>query len=114
PLGIPTIADRIGQTVVKERLERIVEGIFHPDSYGYRPGKSAHEALASARVRCWKWDWVIDLDIKGFFDNIPHGLLMKAVRKHCTDGWMLLYIERWLKAPLHKADGTIEGRDKGV
>ena len=65
-------------------------------------------------MRCWKWDWVIDLDIKGFFDNIPHGLLMKAVRKHCTDGWMLLYIERWLKAPLHKTDGTIEGRDKGV
>lgn len=114
PLGIPTIADRIGQTVVKERLERVVDGIFHEDSYGYRPGKSAHGALASARVRCWKWDWVIDLDIKGFFDNIPHGLLMKAVRKHCTERWMLLYIERWLKAPLQRPDGSIEARDKGV
>lgn len=114
PLGIPTVSDRIGQTVVKEFLEKELDVLFHADSYGYRPGKSAHDALASARVRCWKWDWVIDLDIKGFFDNIPHDLLMKAVRKHCKQGWMLLYIERWLKAPLQRSDGRTEAREKGV
>lgn len=114
PLGIPTVADRIGQTVVKELLEPVLEPLFHEDSYGYRPGKSAVDAVAKARVRCWKQAWVIDLDIKGFFDNIPHDLLMKAVRKHCDCKWMLLYIERWLVAPLQLEDGTIRARTKGV
>jgi len=114
PLGIPTIADRIGQTVVRGLLEPSLELIFHKDSYGYRPGKSAVEALSRARERCWKLNWVLDIDIRGYFDNIPHDLLMKAVRKHCQVRWMLLYIERWLKAPLQKADGTIVERTKGV
>jgi len=114
PLGIPTIADRIGQTVVKELLEPELEPLFHEDSYGYRKGKSAVNAIAKARVRCWKQAWVIDLDIKGFFDNIPHDLLMKAVRKHCECKWMLLYIERWLVAPLQLEEGTIIARTKGV
>lgn len=114
PLGIPTVADRIGQTVVKELLEPVLDALFHEDSYGYRPGKSAVAAVAKARERCWKQAWVIDLDIKGFFDNIPHDLLMKAVRKHCDCKWMLLYIERWLVAPLQLEDGTILARTKGV
>jgi RNA-directed DNA polymerase len=114
PLGIPTIADRIGQTVVKELLEPVLEPLFHEDSYGYRLGKSAVGAVAKAKERCWKHSWVIDLDIKGFFDNIPHDLLMKAVRKHCDCKWMLLYIERWLVAPLQLADGTVVARTKGV
>jgi RNA-directed DNA polymerase len=94
PLGIPTIADRVGQTVVKARLEQELEPLFHEDSYGYRPGKSAIQAVAKARQRCWAYDWVIDLDIKGFSSNIPHDLLMKAVRRHCDCQWMLLYIQR--------------------
>lgn len=88
--------------------------MFHEDSYGYRPGKSAHQALAKARTRCWKYAWVIDLDIRSFFDNLPHDLLMKAVKKHTGCKWMLLYIERWLVAPLQKSDGTIHPRTKGV
>jgi RNA-directed DNA polymerase len=114
PLGIPTISDRIGQTVVKAHLGQLLEPMFHEDSYGYRPGKSALDAVAKARERCWRYDWVIDLDIKGFFDNIPHDLLMRAVRKHCKEKWMLLYIERWLVAPLQKEDGEIVARTKGV
>lgn len=114
PLGIPTIADRIGQTVVKDLLEPVLEPLFHEDSYGYRIGKSAIDAIAKTRERCWKQSWVIDLDIKGFFDNIPHDLLMKAVRRHCDSKWMLLYIERWLVAPLQLTDGTIVARTKGV
>ena len=100
PLGIPTIADRIIQTVVKELMGQELEPLFDENSYGYRPGKSAIEAVGKAREMCWKYDWVIDFDIKGFFDNIPHELLMKAVRKHCKTRWILLYIERWLVAPL--------------
>jgi RNA-directed DNA polymerase len=99
PLGIPTVADRIAQTVVKRYLEPILEEYFHLDSYGYRPGKSAIEAIGVARQRCWRYDWVLDLDIKGFFDNIDHDLLMRAVRKHTDCKWVLLYIERRLKAP---------------
>ena len=114
PLGIATIADRIGQTVVRGLLEPALEPLFHENSYGYRPNKSATEAVAKARERCWKQSWVVDLDIKGFFDNIPHDLLMKAVRKHCQIKWMLLYIERWLVAPLQLEDGTIVQRTKGV
>jgi RNA-directed DNA polymerase len=114
PLGIPTVADRIGQTVVRGLLEPSLELIFHKDSYGYRPGRSAIQALSVARERCWKLNWVVDVDIKGYFDNIPHDLLMKAVRRHCQVKWMLLYIERWLKAPLQKSDGTLVERTKGV
>jgi group II intron reverse transcriptase/maturase len=112
PLGIPT--DRIAQTVVKRYLEPILEEHFHPDSYGYRPGKSAKDAVGVARQRCWRYDWVIDLDIKGFFDNIDHDLLMRAVRKHTDCKWVLLCIERWLKAPAQLADGSLINRDKGT
>jgi RNA-directed DNA polymerase len=114
PLGIPTVADRIAQTVVAGLLEKEVEPVFHEDSYGYRPGKSAIQAIAKARTRCWKYNWVVDLDIKGFFNNIPHDLLMKAVEKHTDCKWMLLYIRRWLVAPLQMKDGTITERTQGV
>jgi RNA-directed DNA polymerase len=113
-LGIPTVSDRIAQMVGKIYLEPLLEPYFHTDSYGYRPGKSAVEAVGVARQRCWRHGWVIDLDIKGFFDNIDHDLLMKAVRKHTDCKWMLLYIERWLKAPAQLADGTVVPRDKGT
>jgi RNA-directed DNA polymerase len=114
PLGIPTVSDRIAQAVVKGKLEQTVEGCFDPDSYGYRPGKSAMEAVGVARRRCWKYDWVLDIDIKGFFDNINHELLMRAVRKHTDNKWIWLYIERWLKAPVLQEDGTLLIRDKGT
>jgi len=114
PLGIPTVADRIAQTVVKRYLEPILEEYFHPDSYGYRPGKSAIEAVGAARQRCWRYDWVLDLDIKGFFDSIDHRLLMRAVRKHTDCRWVLLYIERWLKAPVQLEDGSLIHREKGT
>ena len=113
-LGIPTVSDRIAQMVVKSRLELVVDPLFHPDSYGYRPGKSALEAVGQTRQRCWKLDWVIDLDIKGFFDNIDHDLLMRAVKKHAKDKWMVLYIERWLKAPAQAEDGHVTERGKGT
>ena len=105
PLGIPTVSDRIAQMVVKRHLEPLVEPMFHPDSYGYRPGKSALDAVDKARQRCWRRDWVLDLDIKAFFDSIETDLLMRAVRKHTDCPWALLYIERWLKAPLQMPDG---------
>jgi RNA-directed DNA polymerase len=114
PLGIPTVADRIAQTVVKRYLEPILEEHFHPDSYGYRPKKSAIEAIGVARQRCWRYDWVLDLDIKGFFDSIDHELLLRAVRKHTDCKWVLLYIERWLKAPVQLEDGSLIHRDKGT
>jgi RNA-directed DNA polymerase len=113
-LGIPTVSDRIAQMVVKSRLEPAVDPLFHPDSYGYRPGKSALDAVGQARQRCWRNDWVIDLDIKGFFDNIDHELLMRAVRKHAKDKWVVLYIERWLKAPVQEEDGLLVPREKGT
>ena len=113
-LGIPTVSDRIAQMVVKLRLEPAVEPLFHPDSYGYRPGKSALDAVGQARQRCWDYDWVIDLDIKGFFDNIDHDLLMRAVKKHARDQWVVLYIERWLKAPAQEEDGRLVERGKGT
>lgn len=112
-LGVPTIGDRVAQTVVKMYLEPLVEPLFHPDSYGYRPKKSAHDAVAMARGRCWRNDWVIDLDIKGFFDNLDHGLVMHAVRKHTDSKWILLYIERWLKAPVQGEDGILHPRTVG-
>lgn len=113
-LGIPTVADRIAQMVVTKCIEPIVEPHFHPDSYGYRPGKSALGAVAVARQRCWERDWVIDLDIKGFFDNLDHQLMMRAVKKYTDYPWVLLYVERWLKAPIQREDGTVENRDKGT
>lgn len=112
-LGIPTVSDRIAQTVVKMQLEPLVEPKFHVDSYGYRPGKSAHQALATARKRCWKYNWVIDIDVRAFFDNIDHELMMKAVRHHTDEKWVILYIERWLKAPLQTAQG-LQAREKGT
>lgn len=114
PLGIPTITDRIAQMVVTLTLEPKLDRLFHKDSYGYRPNKSAKEAIGTARKRCWKYDWVLDLDIKGFFDNIPHDLLLKAVRKHTDCKWILLYIERWLKTPVKKSNGMLMKRTKGT
>ena len=113
-LGVPTVSDRIAQTVVKIYLEPEVEPIFHPDSYGYRPGRSALDALGRTRERCWKFDWVIDLDIRAFFDSIDHDLMLAAVAKHTKLRWVLLYVERWLKAPLEKENGTISHRDRGT
>ena len=113
-LGIPTVSDRIAQMVVKRRLEPVVEPLFHADSYGYRPGKSAWDAVGRARRRCWEYDWVCDLDIKGFFDTIDHDLMMKAVRKHARESWVCLYIERWLKAPAQDETGHVTPRDRGT
>jgi RNA-directed DNA polymerase len=113
-LGIPTVADRIAQQVVKARLEPELEPLFHTDSYGYRLGKSALDAVGQARQRCWRYDWVVDLDIKGFFDNLDQNLLMRAVKKHAKDQWIVLYIERWLKAPVQEEDGRLVPRGKGT
>ncbi len=113
-LGIPTVSDRIAQSVVKDYLEPIIEPKFHADSYGYRPGKSALDAVGVARERCWRQAWCIDLDIKGFFDNVDHILMMKAVRFHTDEKWIHLYVERWLKAPLQKEDGTLIERNLGT
>ena len=113
-LGVPTVADRIAQTVVKKVLEPILEPVFDENSYGYRPRKSAHDAIAITRKRCWQYDWVVEFDIKGLFDNIDHNLLMKALRRHCDCPWILLYVQRWLKAPLKCSDGSIIMRDKGT
>jgi RNA-directed DNA polymerase len=114
PLGIPTITDRIGQAVVAGKLGKVVDDLFHDDSYGYRPKKSVLQAVAQTRERCWEYNWLLDVDIKGFFDNIPHDLLMLAVEKHAEEEWMILYIKRWLVAPLQLEDGTIVQRTKGV
>jgi len=114
PLGIPTIQDRVAQEVVRARLEPVVEGFFHPDSYGFRPKKSGLEAIETCRQRCWKYDWVLDVDIQKFFDTVDHELMMKAVRKHCEERWILLYIERWLKAPVQHKDGRLEASPKGT
>jgi hypothetical protein len=113
-LGVPTIADRVAQTVVAMHLEPLVEPKFHPDSYGYRPGKAAHHAIGACRARCWKYDWVIDLDVRKFFDTVPWDLVVKAVTAVCTDRWVLLYVKRWLAAPLQHADGTLAQRTKGT
>lgn len=114
PLGIPTIGDRIAQEVVRARLEPILEQVFHEDSWGYRPGKSATEAIARCRARSWENKWVLDVDIQKFFDTIDHELLLKAVRKHCGEKWMVLYIERWLKAPIQHCDGRREENRRGT
>ena len=113
-LGIPTVMDRVAQMVAKMQLEPALEPLFHEDSFGYRPLRSAHDALGKARKRCWEHDWVIDLDIKGFFDNIPHDLLLRAVRKHAREPWVVLYIERWLTAPAQDEEGNQAERTKGT
>lgn len=113
-LGVPAVSDRVAQTVVKMYLEPLVERVFHPDSYGCRPGRSAVQALAVTRQRCWRYDWVIDLDIKGMSDNLSRELMMRAVRWHTDCPWVLLYLERWLNAPIQREDGTLEHREKGT
>src|SRR5208283_5069441 len=101
-LGIPTVSDRIAQTVIKDYLEPDIDKIFHNSSYGYRPNRSAHGAIDEARQNCWHYDWVIDLDIKGFFDNIDHELMMKALTVHTDKKWVKMYVQRWLEAPVEK------------
>ena len=113
-LGIPTVGDRVAQMVVKMYLEPEMDEKFHQSSYGYRPNKSAKEAIGTARRKCWEYDWVIDLDIKGFFDNMDHDLVLKALKLHTECKWILMYIERWLKAPAMMEDGTIVQREKGT
>jgi group II intron reverse transcriptase/maturase len=113
-LGVPTVADRIAQTAVAMCLEPTVEPQFHADSFGYRPGRSALDAVALCRQRCWRYDWVVDFDIRSFFDNIDHDLLLKAVSKHTDKRWILLYVRRWLCAPLQHEDGTMMVRDRGT
>ena len=113
-LGVPTVADRIAQTVVKQCLEPKWDAFFHPDSFGYRPHRSAKDAVAITRARCWQHDWVVEFDIKGAFDSIDHQLLMKVVRKHTPEPWMVLYIERWLTVPLVTSDGETLARTQGV
>ena len=112
-LGVPTVADRVAQTVAYLYLEPEVEPVFHPDSYGYRPKRSAHDALRACRQRCWRYDWALDLDLKSFFDSLDHSLVLKAVAHHTDQRWILLYVERWLKAPLALEDGTLKPRDRG-
>ena len=114
PLGIPTVADRVAQTVVKMVLEPVVEPVFHVDSYGYRPGRSALDAVGMARKRCWDADWVIDLDIKAFFDSLDHELVERAVAHHAKNPWVRLYVARWLRAAVQRPDGTLEQRTKGT
>lgn len=113
-LGIPTILDRVAQEVIRRELERIVEPKFHGSSFGYRPGKSAHQALAQCAKYCWERWYVVDLDIKGFFDNIDHVRMMEILRKHTSERHILLYCERWLKAPLQSRNGELHTRDKGT
>jgi len=113
-LGVPTVSDRVAQAAVKIALEPRLEEIFDRDSWGYRPGRSAHDAIALVRKRSWKYDWVVEFDIKGLFDNIDHGLLLKALRKHCEEKWILLYVERWLVAPTIGVDRELQRRSKGT
>ena len=114
PLGIPTVTDRIAQGVVKDYLEPSMEAIFHPSSFGYRPGKSAHDALAQCRANCISKAWVVDIDIKGFFDNISHSIMMELLGGHTQEKWILMYAERWLKAGVEQSDGSILARTQGT
>lgn len=114
PLGIPTVSDRVAQTVARMVLEPEVEPMFHIDSYGARPGKSALDAVGVARERCWRRDWVIDLDIRSFFDRLDHDLLLRAVRHHTAHRWIVLYVKRWLCAPVQGNDGSCVERTRGV
>ena len=113
-LGVPTVADRCAQEVAKRYLEPLLEPIFHENSYGYRPGRSAIDAVRTARQRCWRYDWVLDLDVQSYFDSIDWELMLKAVRHHTDCPWVLLYIERWLKAPVQMGDGSIVARCAGT
>lgn len=113
-LGIPTVADRVAQMVIKRHLEPLIEPCFDEDSYGYRPGKSAHQALERTRKRCWQSNWVLDLDIKGFFDSIDHDLLLKALGRHTSDKWVLMYVTRWLKASVQMPDGRCVPTQRGT
>ena len=113
-LGIPTVADRVAQTVVARHLGLRVDRVFHEDSYGYRPGKSALDAVDACRRRCWKSNWVIDLDIQKFFDSVRWDLIVKAVEAHTDAVWVKLYVERWLRAPVQLPDGTLQMRDRGT
>src|ERR1700676_3362497 len=112
-LGVPTVADRVAQMVVKQVIEPDLDAVFLADSYGYRPGKSALDAVGVTRERCWRYDWILEFDIKGLFDNLPHDLLMKAVRRHVKCEWAVLYIERWLTAPMER-DGELVARTRGT
>ena len=112
---VPTVADRVAQEVVRRKLEPVLEPAFHPDSYGYRPGKSAIDAVRTARQRCWRSDWVLDLDVKGYFGSIDWELMLKAIRHHTECLWvLLLYVERWLKAPVQMEDGSVVPRQAGT
>jgi hypothetical protein len=113
-LGVPTVADRVAQTVVAKVIEVQAEKVFHPDSYGYRPGRSALDAVGVCRSRCWRYDWVLEFDIAKFFDTVPHDLVVKAVRSVCDVSWVVLYVKRWLVAPLALPDGTVAERDRGT
>jgi group II intron reverse transcriptase/maturase len=113
-LGIPNVIDRVAQTVAVLALEPAVEKVFHPDSYGYRPGRSPIDAVAACRKRCWKKDWVVDLDVKAFFDSVSWDLALKAVARHTDRKWVLMYVERWLKAPMLMPDGTLTERTQGT
>ena len=114
-LGIPTVGDRIAQTVVKDYLEPEIDKIFHKNSYGFRPKRSAHDALKEARKYCWKYNWMIDLDIKGFFDNIDHEKLLEILNFHTDQKWILMYTKRWLEAPIERANGkVIKKEGKGI
>ena len=108
------MGDRVAQTVVAARLEAKVEPIFHPDSYGYRPRRSALDAVGACRQRCWDFNWVIDLDVEKFFDSVDHALMVKAVQVHTDVPWVVLYVKRWLVAPLQLPDGTLQRRDRGT
>ena len=113
-LGVPTVADRIAQTVVALTLEARTEEIFHEDSYGYRPRRSALDAVAACRLRCQKKNWVLDLDVEKFFDSVDHDLMVKAVTANTDQAWVVLYVTRWLTAPLQLPDGTLQERDRGT
>lgn len=113
-LGIPTVADRIAQTVVALQLEPWMESIFHEDSYGYRPGRSALMAVERCRERCWRKDWVLDLDVQKFFDTVDHDRMVKAVEANTDQKWVVLYVKRWLTAPIQMPDGEIVERDRGT
>lgn len=113
-LGIPTVEDRVAQMVAKLYLEPEIEPIFYKDSYGYRPNKSAIDAIEITRKRCWKYEWVLEFDIKGLFDNIRHDYLLKLVERHTKEKWIIIYVERWLKTPFKMKDGTIKERTSGT
>jgi group II intron reverse transcriptase/maturase len=113
-LGVPCVADRIAQTVVAARIEAAAEPVFHPGSFGYRPGRSPLDAVGACRENCWSYDWVIDLDVEKFFDSVRWDLIVRAVQAHVDLPWVILYVRRWLAAPIMMPDGTVAGRDRGT